>query len=235
MKTTDGNQINMALAVQKVIDKYGGLWGSHKGFSKHVELMKQYLVQIKLHQQNTEDDSGGVTLDKDNAADYAIELGRDLAGSAYVYAKSIGNETLKAQFHIPKKKLTEVQEVLSVSKLKELLKNMEAITDKLQEYVSKDELKALDEAIKNFENQVANPRAFIVDRAKSNEIVADTVVKMKSNFKDMDRLMTKFKKTEFEREYKHARIVIDHGKGGPGKGDDKEPKDDGPKDIDPAA
>ncbi|KAA5534719.1 hypothetical protein F0919_08890 [Taibaiella lutea] len=230
MRTADGNQINMALAVQRVIDKYENLWSSHNGFSKHVGLMRQYLDLIKLQQQNTEDGSGGVTLDKDHAANRAIEMGIDLAGSAYVYAKSIDSETLKAQFYIPKKKLTHVQEILSVSKLKELLKNMEAIEYDVQDYVSREELDALANAIKDYEGQVAGPRAFIVDRAKSNEIVAATVVELKSNFKDMDKLISKFKKTEFESEYTRARIVIDHGKGGPGKGSDEDAEDDGPED-----
>lgn len=229
MVTADGNQINMALAVQKLTDKYANEWGMHIGFAERVTIMNEQLGVIKQFLQLVDNSSGGVTMDKNNAAAYAIQLGLDLAGSAYVYAKKMKDETLKAQFYIRKKELSNVQEVLAVSKLKELLKHLGANTDRLEGYVTNEELLALGNAINDFEIQVANPRVFIVDRANSNEIVAAKVMELKSNFKDMDRLITKFRNTQFEREYRHARIVIELGKGGPGKGDNEQPAQGGPK------
>jgi hypothetical protein len=235
MRTADGNQINMALAVQKVLGKYKNVWSNHNAFSDQVAGMQRRLGIINEHQKNAEIVTEGVTKDKNNAAGYAIELGKDLAGSAYVYAKAIGNESLKAQFDVTKKSLLDTQEILAVSKLKELQVNLEAIAVELGDYVSRDELNAFNAAIINFESQIANPRVVIVGRGKSNEIVAATVKELKSTFDNMDKLVTKFKDTEFEKEYIHARIVIDLGTRKSGQRDSEEPKDEEAKDINPAA
>jgi hypothetical protein len=224
MITADGNQINMALTVQKVIAKYSEVWNTHQGFTTQVSIMQRLLDVIKAHQQNAEVKTEGVTRDKANAAAYAIEMGLELACSALVYAKAAKNETLKAQFRIPKKTLTNVQGVVTVSRLKELHANLTAIIDNLQDNVTQEELEAFGTAISAFEGQVVNPRGVVIDRERSNEMVAESVKSLKSTFEDMDNLISKFKRTPFKEEYKLARKIIDLGTRKGGKGNDEEPE-----------
>lgn len=204
----------MYQAVKSVITRYESDWKSLKSFAAIVVLFQELTGKIITLIGKQEDNSKGVTIEKQVVEENLIEQTLVLIKSITVYSVQQNQLQLKSKINFKVSDLNRARNndllVISMTIHQEAL----AIVDQLADYgISIDDLKAYELLINDFETMLSAPRDTI-----SQGALATT--QLKEVFKqthdllmiEMDPLMVHFKEKEFHQAYFNARNIVGYGK-----------------------
>lgn len=209
------NKFSMYLSVQKVTNFHSDVWQELPAFKSRYSIFEKLIETIREVRLVQEGEITGVTKDKADAQQKAVEKGNEIATAVYAYASVNGDLKLKDRVSYSPSKLKLSRDTILIDSLNviknEALKKLPELSDYglIQEDI--DELTAL---IDRYAEVVENPRQSITNRARSTKELKEYMTKADTILKDqLDKLVNQFKvkSPAFFKQYKGARIIIDRG------------------------
>lgn len=214
MNQKEENYLSMATATVKVLEGSPSIWRDNAPVKALVKDLQITIDAINTAQQGGGIVSTGVTLDKEQAANTAIEQAVLLAGFAQAYARHINNNTLHDQLKVSRTSLDRIPDNELGAALRLIYNKLLELSGVSEPYgITPEELKILNEAILIFEDVKSNPRVVITERKGYNSSIPVLLRELRSSFYKLDRLVNIWskKETKFVSDYQNARIVIDLG------------------------
>ncbi len=210
--------IRMADAVLSLLDQHPAAWENNDPFINSVEALRTARAAASEAGVGQRAGSGGVTQERDDLADVAIEQVLRLAGFAQAYALDKHDKVLYERMRVRESALdrmpdNELQDALTdisqrIAALPAAAVAPYGLTGKAQESLAK--------AVAAHKDALGTPRATIAERKVHTDAVKTAMKQMRVTFKKMDRLAPLFDTDapDFVSAYKTARIVIPTGSRG---------------------
>lgn len=212
MTTKQQNYADMANTVYNKLQEYKSVWESVPQFAALDNELKTTLDGLALADKESKIITTGSTSDKMSAKEQAIAAVLKISGPALVYAINNNNLTLHDQLNVTKSRLMKIQDGTLPQRLNGIVEEIEKIAQALAEYgVTEQDIADAKTKTDAYTAQVNVPRGLITKRSTKIETVADHIEQLRNIFYRLDKMMHLSQGTEFHRDYKNARKVIDLG------------------------
>ena len=212
MTTKQQNFANMAHVTYNKLQSYKSLWESIPQFAALVDELKTTLDEFATAEKESKIVTTGSTADKSGAKQQAIDAVVKISGPAAVYALNTNNLTLYNQINTSKSDLKRVQDGALAQQLHAIIDEIEKIVDALADYgLSPQDVADAKTKTEAYDALVNHPRELITKRATKIESLADYIDLLRNVLTRIDNMMRLFDGSEFYRDYKNARKIVDLG------------------------
>ena len=220
MNDVQENKLSMYFAIQKVCTDNNGVWNGLPAFVStfgEFETVIQSIQDIRLVQ---EQDTKGVTQDKQSAGEILIEQALIVSTAVHAYATDVNNNTLREKVNYSPSDLKIARDTIIIDMCQLVHNEANNVLADLADYgITAAELTDLQGKLDDYEAIVAGPRDAITDRASATAeleslfVTGDDVLNNK-----LDKLMTQFKQSDpgFHVQFYSSRKIVDSGRPGTG-------------------
>ncbi|MDD3787605.1 MAG: hypothetical protein PHO94_02790 [Petrimonas sp.] len=212
MTTKQQNFADMAQTTYNKLQPYKASWENIPEFVSLENELKETLNGLTTFDKEAKIITTGSTSDKSGAKDQAIAAVVKISGPAMVYALNNSNLTLHDQLNVSKTKLRKMQDGTLPQRLNGIIEEIEKIAEPLAGYgVKPEDIADAKTKTETYTAQVNTPRGLITKRSTKIETVADYIDLLRDILYRLDKMMRLFAGTEFHRDYKNARKIVDLG------------------------
>ncbi len=212
MNTKQQNYSDMAHTTYNKLQPYKPSWETIPEFVVLENRLKETLKGLITADKEAKIITTGSTADKSVAKDKAIAAVVKMSGPVGLYALNNDNLTLHNQLNVTKSSLKRMQDGALIARFNGILEEITNLMPNLQDYgLSVEDLDDAKAKTAAYAALVNHPRGLITSRSTKLETVADYIEELRSIFYRLDKMMRLFAGTEFFRDYKNARKVLDLG------------------------
>ena len=215
MDNVQENKLSMYLSVQKVTNTHSAEWQGLPAYATIFASFEDAISQIRNTRLVQEGQITGITKDKAQAQNNAIEKAIQVATAVFAYASIQNNNTLKDKVSYSPSELRRSRDTILIDRLEVIHEAATSVLAELANYgLTQADLDEFSALITSYTNMVEDPRVAITNRARATKDLksifktADKILK-----EQLDKLMLQYKKTapEFYQQYFNARLIIDLG------------------------
>lgn len=215
MNSIQENRMSMYLTVQKVTNYHKEKWEAHPAFATIFGNFEEQIAIIRETRSVQEGQITGVTKDKAEAQNNAVEKGLQVSTAVFAFASVIGNNKLQDRVGYSPTELRRCRDTILIDRLTVIIEAANQNITELENYGLKqadiDEFQAI---IDKYAEKVEDPRQAITNRSRATKELADNFKNIDKVLKEqLDKLMLQFK-TEakiFFQQYQNARLIINLG------------------------
>lgn len=214
MRQKDTAYLTMVHATLQVLTDNETEWKTNKPMDRQVTAIRDNYAAINNVQKSSQVTSTGVTNDKENAGDAAIEQAVLLAGFTQAYALENNNMSLYERMKVSFTMLDRLPDETLTQYLYNLHQRMKNIGKPLEEFgITSTKLAELEKSIQSFEQMKSAPRLVITNRKSHNETIPELMRDLRLSFTILDKLVKTYNETNaaFVRDYYNAREIVDRG------------------------
>lgn len=212
MTTKQQNYLLMTRSSVNVLQKWNSEWNPIVRFADEISALTGELQKVDSASENAMLVTKGVTADKANAREEALSAIVNIAKPAVVNAEDINDIQLAARLNHSRGSLSTLAQNDLLNMLTGMYNNVEEVKDNLTEYgITGEKLADAKGKLDAISGVITTPRDMIVERKTTNELIEESIGILRKIFYRLDNLMKLFDGTEFYREYKNARIIVDLG------------------------
>lgn len=212
MTTRDENYVSMCRSVDSILVVHEAVWQSNTRFVKERTLFGDLLGKVQQAGGESLVITTGATADKAEAASRLFSMVTDLGKRASVYALDSGNLELHDYLRTSKGALSNMPDMVSLAKAKDVYVRIETIKSVLVDYgITEEVLNEFKRLIDVYDAYVTRPRDLIVERKGYNQSISELLRDLRRCVYKLDSLMSLFSGTLFEMNYRNARIIVDLG------------------------
>lgn len=213
MQTKDENYLRMVLAVRTVCTKYESVWNVNKRFGTEVARINELWNELQLRAAESKIVTTGATKDKAEAAQRLYTLAVNLGKRASVYALDNDNQELHSLLRTSRGALYNMHFGGALNKIEDLAKRINDLKENLVDYgITAEDLAELDKQIAEFSSLVGRPRDIVVQRKGHNDTIPELLKDLRKSLYKTDSLINLFAESDFETDYRNARVVVDLGR-----------------------
>ncbi len=212
MNTKQQNFISMVRSLANLFTKWTTTWTGIPAIQKEVDAMNAETVRIDTLSEQTQLSPKGITENKSNARDEALSAIVGIAKPASIYALDAGNMELHRKLCQSRGSLSQLPQNDLLNTLFAVYAEIEKIKEHLSDYgITEPLLQQARVKLDAFASAVPAPRDAIVSRKTNNELIVESIARLRHTLYRLDNLMKIFSETEFYAEYRNARVVVDLG------------------------
>lgn len=212
MTTKQQNYADMANTSYNKLQEYKPLWETIPQFVILNDELKGGIDGLAIADKESKIVTTGSTSDKKSAKADVIAAVIKISGPALVYAVNNNNFTLHDQLNVTKSQLMKIQDGTLPQRLNGIVEEIEKIAPELVDYgVTEQDIADAKAKTEVYAAQVNTPRGLITKRSAKIETVADHIEQLRNILYRIDKMMRLFAGTEFHRDYKNARKIVDLG------------------------
>lgn len=212
MTTKQQNYLLMTRSSVNVLQKWNSEWNPIVRFADEISALTGELQKVDSASENAMLVTKGVTADKANAREEALSAIVNIAKPAVVNAEDINDIQLAGRLNHSRGSLSTLAQNDLLNMLTGMYNNVEEVKDNLTEYgITGEKLADAKGKLDAISGVITTPRDMIVERKTTNELIEESIGILRKIFYRLDNLMKLFDGTEFYREYKNARIIVDLG------------------------
>lgn len=212
MTTREQNFMSMTRSSANVFGKWSDLWTPIQRIRNEVDAMNVEIGKVDAASEQTTLETKGITEDKQNAREEALSAIVNIAKPTAVYAMDQNNMELSRQLNQSRGLLSGLAQNELLNTLTAIYNRVEGVKEHIADYgVTGERLQDAKTKLDNFATAIPLTRDAIVEKKTGNEIIAESVGNLRRILYRLDNLMKLFDGTEFYREYKNARIIVDLG------------------------
>lgn len=226
MNQKQQNRLFMMKAVRDTNKAAKTTWENMKPFKKLNDELTAVIDELDLAAQGQQITSTGITQDKEQLAETALDKVLQIAKNGSVYALETDNHDLFAQLDRSRFQLQNLPDNEQAAALKAILTAIDPFVDELEDYmITVGVMDDARDAVSQSEVALTKPRTTIVTRSTATASVSTLLNRARLILAKMDRLIHNFMEANpvFVSNYKGARIVIERGSRSENKGDDTPP------------
>ncbi|MGB4775794.1 MAG: hypothetical protein WBP45_11520 [Daejeonella sp.] len=196
-------------------------WQNFKPFKKLDDELNTIIAELDLAAEGQQVSTTGITLDKEELAEIAVDKVLHIAKNVRVYALENNKHDLYAQLQGNKFQLLNLPDNEQAAALKAMVKAITPFVAELEDYmITAEVLDDAVEAVAASEDVLTKPRTTINSRSTVTASVRTLLNRGRVILGKMDNLIHNFKGTDpvYVSNFKKARIIIDPGSRSEDKG-----------------
>ena len=213
MKRFQGNQLDMFLVVDNVLQKHTSVWSSLAAMQTAVNDFRTALTAVTTSLEQQVIPITGYRQDKRKALLAMVELALQVRGSVMAYADTIADNVLKDGINFSYTKLVKVSDTVSAERCQIIKDTAQNHLSQLGAYgVNQSLLNQLQQLIDLYQSKIPSTRVAITKRKLATRNLKRYIKETSLILKDrMDKLMYYFKAShpDFYAVYFNARIIVD--------------------------
>lgn len=215
MTDVQENKASMYVAVLSVLGEYAAVWGTIPAYVTAHDDFQASVDDIQQTQLIQEGNISGVTQDKTQARDQAIDAALPVASAVFAYASVTDNNALKSLVDYSPSELRRSRDSILANRLQIIHDAANDNIAALPDYgIDAPALADYQTIIDNYASTMQNPRVAISTRAAATQGLVGLFEETDRILKEqLDKLTEQFKTSDpvFYAKYHNARIIIDLG------------------------
>ena len=215
MTNNQENKLSMYLTVQQVTNYHSSVWQDFAGFKDLFNDFEGIIQKIKDTRLVQERKITGVTKDKKDLRNNAVEKGLVIANAIFIHASENGNNKLADRVSYNLSDFTRGRDTIIIDRLQVIKEAAQLYAAELDYFgVSQDDVDEFAALTEQLTSIVENPRQAITNRSRATKQLSEYILKADTMIKNrLDRLINQFKSNspDFWQQFKNARKIIDLG------------------------
>lgn len=213
MNSIQKNQLRMYYSVKEALEDYKTQWNNFISLKTAAEVFQKAVEEIEELSKVQQHKSNGITWNKNESLKSLYEKVLEISSYLTAYAANKHDEALYERVHITNSMLTNSRESDLVVISEILHQEATKLLSEMKDYnLKQKDLDDLHKRIQLFRDLIAAPRNYIGVRSSATRrlkfVFSETNKLLR---REMDKLMVKYKGTEFYDAYFHARDIIKYG------------------------
>ncbi len=212
MNTRDSNSQRMARNVKEVLHQYEPVWKEKPRVAKEVNTFDSAVEKMEPHAIGSLIVTKGFTDNKDAVALEMYTEAAAIARRVSIYALDTGDYGLHDQLRVSRGSLVNMGEETAYHKVEDIYNRVLPLVPSLADYdVDETKMTGLKTLMASYKALTDKPRNLTLERKRHNQTIPEVRKEQRQSLYKLDSLMTMFAGTDFYRDYKNARIIIDRG------------------------